>query len=237
MGVGKYKDSTIILPTGLNASNAISDKHGDAGRMTNQTDRPYRKNVAKQGLIYMGGQELEVLIKNYSISGLLAELTGEHQYVEVKDIYQAISNCPVLDFYIPEMRMSGEVDVVRVDIEGPRILMALNFKYVSHDADHSLYQRKVYRKLMSATGKILLDDLFIEFETINVSIDGLMIRLLDTVEVSAGAITAFQFRQLNLEGAVKVVWVEYLDDTTLLGLEYIHMKKTLIEGIPVFAKR
>ncbi|MEQ1622122.1 MAG: PilZ domain-containing protein [Methylococcales bacterium] len=205
--------------------------------MTNQTDRPYRKNVAKQGLIYMGGKELEVLIKNYSISGLLAELTGEHQYLEVKDIYQAISNCPVLDFYIPEMRMSGEVDVVRVDIEDSRILMALNFKYVSHDVDQCLYQRKAYRKLMSATGKILLEDIFIDFETINVSIDGLMIRLLDNVEVNAGTITAFRFRQLGLEGAVKVVWVEHADGTTLLGLEYIRMSRTQIEGIPVFAKR
>jgi hypothetical protein len=90
---------------------------------------------------------------------------------------------------------------------------------------------------MSATGKILLEDIFIEFETVNVSIEGLMIRLLDTIDVKEGTITAFQFRHLDLEGAVKVVWVDHPEKSiTLLGLEYIHMEKTHIEGIPVFAR-
>lgn len=202
--------------------------------MTNQAERPYRKNLADHGLIYMGGEEREIVIKNLSLTGLLAELSCEHQPLEISDIYHAISASPVLDFYLPELRLAGEVEVVRVDVEGSHILMALTFKYVSHDIDNLLYKRKAYRKMMTAPGKILLDSGFIEFETVNVSVEGLMIRLNEVVELSVGTTTAFQFKRLDLEGTVNVIWIERDESSTLIGLQYMHMEKTHIEGIPRF---
>ncbi|MDP3902545.1 MAG: PilZ domain-containing protein [Methylococcaceae bacterium] len=205
--------------------------------MINQENRPYRKSLAEHGLIYLGGEEREVVIKNISLTGLLVELFCEDEPLEIKDIYNAIAASPVLDFYLPELRLAGEVDVVRVDIEESHILMALAFKYVSHDVDNLLYRRKAYRKMMTAPGKILIDGDFTEFETVNVSVDGFMIRINKDIEVPVNAVTTFQFKLLDLEGAVKVIWIDRGESSTLMGLQYMHMEKTHIQGIPVFARR
>jgi hypothetical protein len=206
--------------------------------MTIQEERPYRKSLAGNGLIYLGGEEREIVVKNLSLTGFLAELHCEDASLEISDIYQAIATgSPVLDFYLSEMRLAGEVEVVRVDLEESHILMALTFKYVSHDIDNLLYKRKAYRKIMSAPGKILLDGNFTEFETVNVSVEGLMIKLDKIVDVQVEQITAFQFKRLDLEGAVKVIWVDPGESSTLIGLQYLHMEKVHIEGIPEFARR
>jgi len=205
--------------------------------MINQEKRPYRKSLAEHGLIYLGGEEREVVIKNISLTGLLVELFCEDEPIEIKDIYNAIAASPVLDFYLPELRLAGEVDVVRVDIEESHILMALAFKYVSHDVDNLLYKRKAYRKMMTAPGKILIDGDFTEFETVNVSVEGFMIRINKNIEVAVDAVTTFQFKILDLEGAVKVIWIDRGESSTLMGLQYMHMEKTHIQGIPVFARR
>jgi len=205
--------------------------------MTNQAERPYRKNLTEHGLIYMGGEEHDVIVKNLSLTGVLAELCCANEPPEISDIYHAISASPVLDFYLPELRLAGEVEVVRVDVEGSHILMALTFKYVSHDVDNLLYKRKAYRKMMTAPGKILLDGGFIEFATVNVSVEGLMIRLNKAVDLNVGTITAFQFKRLDLEGAVQVIWIECDESSTLIGLQYMHMEKTHVAGIPEFVPR
>ena len=37
-------------------------------------NRPYRKKLMSQGLIYMGEEEQEITIKDLSLTGVLAEL-------------------------------------------------------------------------------------------------------------------------------------------------------------------
>jgi len=39
----------------------------------------------------------------------------------------------MIDLYLPEMRLNGEAEVVRADMEGDRIMLALEFKNISYD--------------------------------------------------------------------------------------------------------
>lgn len=197
--------------------------------------RPYRKNLATYGLIYMGGEEWSVTIKNLSITGLLAELNSKPGYENVKNIYKLISMSTMVDLYLPEMRLAGDAEVVRVDMDDDHIFIALEFKQISHDVDDLLYKRKAYRKNITTPGYILLDGQYLEFTTINVSADGLMILLAETIAIEEGVITVFEFEQLDLEGQVKVMWVDHNTDTgTLIGLQYMYMVNTVINGIPRF---
>ncbi len=133
----------------------------------------------------------------------------------------------MIDLYLPEMRLAGEAEVVRVDMHEDHILLALEFRNVAYDVDNQLYKRKVYRKNMSAPGKILLNGEYREFTTVNVSVDGLMVNLAEAIDVKAGDITVFEFEQLGLDGEIKVIWAERTaDGGTLLGLQYVHMEKT-----------
>ncbi|MDP3589459.1 MAG: PilZ domain-containing protein [Methylobacter sp.] len=199
-------------------------------------NRSYRKNLMSRGLIYMGGEEQEIIIKDLSLTGVLAELKCDHNR-DAKEIFNMLSASTTIDLYLPEIRLAGEAEVVRVDMHEGQILLALEFRNVAYDVDNQLYKRNVHRKNMAAPGKILLNGEYREFTTVNVSVDGLMVNLAEAIDVKAGDVTVFEFDQLGLDGEIKVIWAERTaNDGTLLGLQYVHMEKTAIKGIPRFAR-
>jgi len=198
-------------------------------------NRPYRKKLMSKGLIYMGGEEQEITIKDLSITGALAELKSFGR--EAKDIFNMLSESTLIDLYLPEMRLAGEVEVVEVNMHEDYLSISLEFRNVTHDVDNQLYKRKVYRKNMVAPGKILLNGEYRDFTTVNVSVDGLMIKLDESIDVKPGEVTVFEFERLGLDGEIKVIWVERSANAgTLMGLQYVHMEKTEIKGIPRFAR-
>jgi len=198
-------------------------------------NRPYRKKLMSKGLIYMGGDEQEITIKDLSLSGVLAELKSSGK--DAKAIFNLLKESTLIDLYLPEMRLAGEVEVVRVDMHEDHLALALEFRNVSYDIDNQLYKRKVYRKNMVAPGKILLNGEYRDFTTVNVSVDGLMIRLEEFIDIKPGEVTIFEFERLGLDGEIKVIWVEHPANVgTLMGLQYVHMEKTEIKGIPRFAR-
>lgn len=199
-------------------------------------NRSYRKNLMSHGLIYMGGEEQEITIKDISLTGVLAELKCD-QGRDAKQIFNMLSASTTIDLYLPEIRLAGEAEVVRVDMQDGQILLALEFRNVAYDVDNQLYKRHVHRKNMTAPGKILLNGEYREFTTVNVSVDGLMVNLAEAIDVKAGDVTVFEFDQLGLDGEIKVIWAERTASAgTLLGLQYVHMEKTAIKGIPRFAR-
>jgi hypothetical protein len=140
-----------------------------------------------------------------------------------------------IEVYLPEMRLAGEAEVVRADMEDGQILLALEFTNIAYDIEKDLNKRKVYRKNMSSPGKIFLNGEYCDFNTVNVSVEGLMICLNETIAVEVGTVTEFEFKQLALEGQIKVIWVDPIsDDRTLMGLQYIYLKNNTIKGIPRF---
>jgi hypothetical protein len=204
--------------------------------MNLELNRPYRKNLMSHGLIYMGEEEHRITIKNLSITGVLAKLNSNREDIDIKYIFNSLLVSTIVDLYLPEMRLAGEVEVVRADIEDGDILLALEFKNIAYDIDNNLNKRKAYRKNMPGPGKILLNGEYHVFNTVNVSVEGLMICLFKTISVEVGTITRFEFKQLDLEGEIKVIWLDPVpDDRTLIGLQYLHMEKNTIKGIPRFA--
>lgn len=199
-------------------------------------NRSYRKKLTSYGLIYLGGEELEVEVKNLSITGLLAELEGNDAAMEIEDVFHAIELSAVIDIYLPEMRLAGEAEITRADMDDGKVCLALEFRNLTYDVSNLLYKRKAYRKNMTAPGQIMFDGKRHQFFTRNVSVGGLTIMLNDRVVVRQGSTTVFDFKKLNLRGEVKVVWVEYIDESfTLMGLQYLHMETENICGIPRFS--
>ncbi len=197
--------------------------------------RYYRQNVATHGLIYLAGTELTIKIKNLSITGMLVVLEKNEVIHDVKDIFDAIRPSSIVDFYIPDMLLEGEAELVRVDMIDEGLYLALDFSNLSYNVDNQLYQRKAYRKNMTAPGQIVIADRKYSFETKNVSVDGLMILLNETIEVEPGIKTIFDFPQLKLRGVVKVVWVEHLaEGGAMMGLHYEQIQKRQADSIPRF---
>jgi len=205
--------------------------------MYSDLDRPCRKNLPSHGLIYMGEEEQEITIINISITGVLAELNSNKNDIDVKDIFNLLLTSTLIDLYLPEMRLAGEAEVVWVDVNNDHILLALEFKNIAFDIDKNLNKRKAYRKNMPDPGRILLNGEYHDFNTVNVSVEGLMIRLAEAISVEEGTVTRFEFKRLELNGKVEVIWSDLTsDDETLMGLQYVNINADKIKGIPRFAQ-
>jgi hypothetical protein len=203
--------------------------------MSVHVKRPYRKNLASYGLIFMGGEEYSITVRNISLTGVLVKINQKQNQNDLNRIYKEVLASSIIDMYIPTLRLAGETEAVRVDIEDDYLLLALEFKNVSYDIDRVLYKRKAYRKSIVAPGLILLDGVYREFFSVNASVDGLMIRLAERLSIENGLVTVFEFKQLEVEGEITVIWVEHISATeTLVGLQYLHIGKTPIKGVPRF---
>jgi hypothetical protein len=196
--------------------------------------RPYRKNLTSNGSIYMGGEKKTVTIKNMSITGALAELDSKQDYENTRDIYKTLSASTIIDVYLPELRLVGNAEVVRVDMDDERTLIAMEFKCISHNEGNRPYKRKHHREYMAVPGRIFLNGEYCAFTTVNVSAGGLMILLDGTTAVEEGLTTVFDFEQMELEGRIKVMWVDRITDAgTIIGLQYLYTVNAAMDGIPV----
>ncbi|MGR9051193.1 MAG: PilZ domain-containing protein [Gammaproteobacteria bacterium] len=198
--------------------------------------RHYRKKLTSHGLIYLGGEELEITLSNVSVSGMLAELEVNETYNNIETLFNTVKLSPIVDIYLQEMRLMGEAEIVRADLVDERIFLAMEFRNITHDVDNLIYERQAYRKSLSAPGLIILNGERYHFQTVNVSVDGLMIRMSEHIEVEEGTVAAFDFKRLDLLGEVKIIWVEHDETGTLMGLQYNYLEKTFVSGIPRFSR-
>ena len=206
--------------------------------MYSTLDRPRRTNLVSEGFIYMGEEEHKITVKNLSISGVLAQLNTDREDIDIKYVFNQLLVSTVIDLYLPEMRLVGDVEVVRGDMEEGHILLALEFKNIAFDIDKDLNKRKVYRKNMPDSGKILLNGQYYNFTSVNVSVDGLMICLPESIAVEVGTISRFEFKRLELEGEIKMIWGDLISDgRTLIGLQYVHLDKNALKKIPRFSQQ
>ena len=206
--------------------------------MYSTLDRPRRTSLVSEGFIYMGEEEHKITVKNLSINGVLAQLNTDREDIDIKYVFNQLLVSTVIDLYLPEMRLVGDVEVVRGDMEEGHILLALEFKNIAFDIDKDLNKRKVYRKNMPDSGKILLNGQYYNFTSVNVSVDGLMICLPEAIAVEVGTITRFEFKRLELEGEIKMIWGDLISDgRTLIGLQYVHLDKNALKKIPRFSQQ
>lgn len=205
--------------------------------MDSKKERSYRKNLKLKGLIYFGREELEIIVKNLSLTGMFVELATNTNNHDIKSIFNTLKLSTNLDLYIPEMRLAGEVEVIRVDVHKEKVLLALDYKNLSFDVDPFLYNRKAYRKNLPGPGWILLNGEHHQFNAVNVSVDGLMIRIDKIIDPEVGTTAVFEFKQLELNGEIKIIWIEHpADNETLIGLQYLNLENKSINGIPRFSK-
>jgi len=205
--------------------------------MNSKIKRSYRKNLKLHGFIYFGEQEQNIIVKNLSITGLLAELQNnpEGPAATIDELFEILKGSTLVDLFLPEINLTGEAEVIRVDMLKDSLLIALEFKTLSFENDNLLYSRKEYRKKMQGSGRILLNGHYHEFNMVNVSFLGLMIQLNEKMEIKEDTITVFSFKPLELSGDVRVIWLEHLPNgETLMGLQFLDIESTVIKGLPRF---
>ncbi|WP_458027279.1 PilZ domain-containing protein [Methylomonas sp. MgM2] len=198
--------------------------------------RAYRKKLRSEGLIYLGFEEHRIQVVNLSLTGLLAEFKAAASVNGVKDIFQSIQVSPVVDIYLPDLRMAGEAEVVRAESTEQGLQIAIEFRNISYDVENLLYNRRAYRKNMTAPGQISVGETVYAFNTENVSVDGIMAHIQGRITVETGSAVHFSFKHLDLQGEAEVVWTEIGEQSTLLGLKYLYLERDSIPGVPRFLR-
>ena len=196
----------------------------------------FRKSLAAKGLIFLAGEEMEITVRDISITGVFAELPANTRLPDIDAFFKAINPSAIIDIFLMELQLAGEAEVIRVELKKGIFFIGVEFRDISYDAEDIPYKRKVYRKIMSELGTIFIDGKRCNFCTKNVSVDGLMIRIPGKVAAKKGMVVKFDFSNLDLKGEIQVIWFEYDENGgTLMGLKYMHLEKA-IEGFPRFAR-
>jgi hypothetical protein len=204
--------------------------------MNSASKRSYRKKLITNGLVYINGEEQEVFVVNISMTGVLVQLSCEIYSSDTDSSFNDSLIATTIDFYLPQLRLAGTAEINRVTKDERHVTLALKFKDITYNIDSLLYKRRVYRKNMTVPGRILLNNEQYNFYTVNVSVEGLMIRLEKTVVIAEGVTTSFEFKDLSLKGEVQVAWIDFdIEGNTLVGLKYINMNTDAIKGIPRFS--
>lgn len=198
--------------------------------------RAYRKRLSCDGLIYLGFEEHKIRVINLSLTGLLAEFKQDTSVNGIKDIFESIRVSPIVDIYLPDIRIAGEAEVVRAEAKEEGLQIAIEFRNLSYDVDNLLYNRRAYRKNMTAPGQIIIEDTVYAFNTENVSVDGIMAHIQAKVEVATGMVVHFSFKHLELQGEGEVMWAEQGPHSTLIGLKYLRLERDSIPGVPHFVR-
>ncbi len=193
--------------------------------------------MAAKGLIYFAEEELQITVRNVSLSGLFAEIDVRETIKDVEDLLHGFSQSPLIDIVLEEMNLAGEAEVVRAEHAEGKIMIGLEFRNITYGIKDHLYKRKYYRKGLTGPGNIVLNGKNYHFTSYNVSVAGLMIYLPKRIPVKRGSVTKFEFPMLGLKGQVKVMWTNYdAKGGTLLGLQYVYMERSNFKGIPRFLR-
>jgi hypothetical protein len=191
-------------------------------------DRPYRKRINSHGWMYVGGESKEITVKNISITGALVQLNTQNEVPDKKHTLQNLAVSKSIDFYLPHLQLSGEAKVVRVDTtDDKQLLLAMEFQNIAYTTDKPVFNRKSYRKEVSMPGQLLVEEQPLDFVTVDISLEGLKIRVPEELDIEPGAVIPFQLSEANVKGLVKVVWAAHGEaHETLMGLQYVTPKKT-----------
>jgi len=167
--------------------------------------RPYRKNLSSQGLISIDDLQQAVTVKNISLTGALAELQN---HTDSDDLLLVLEHSTKLEIQIPDLKLKGQAEIVRIVNTQNQIALGLKFKKLWLNSDVVQQNRKSYRKKLTLPGEILIQGNYQGFVSVNVSQDGMMIHVAKTVQIAPGEVTKFRFKQMGVEGEFKIIWVD-----------------------------
>lgn len=191
----------------------------------NLNNRIARDKVTYSGQICLGSVEYQVRIIDVSLNGLLAELDYDTLIPDYQDLRQALQNLPVIDLFLPELKVAGEANIVRLETIKSGFQLGIEFKHLSYHIDPLMFKRRVYRKNLGIAGQININDRDYNFLTEGISLSGMTVRIIGRVDDQTGSTCHFTFKQLDLQGEGQIIWLDRDYNSTLLGLQFVQKSK------------
>jgi c-di-GMP-binding flagellar brake protein YcgR len=192
--------------------------------MNSHIKRNYRKKLCSRGFIHFNGIKTPIILRNISLSGVLVDINtydGEHSEMLLKNLTE---HCKV-DINLPEIKMSAEAELVRVENHNSHLLLGLKFINALQNPNKPEYERKSFRKKLIVPGELVVNDQSVAFETVNISTGGMMLFIKDDITIEVDTVAAFDVNALNLSGELKIVWLKAKPPLGIaIGVEFLDLE-------------
>ena len=189
-----------------------------------QERKEYRKKFASSGRIYIAGEELDFTSYDVSVKGMRIELIPGRLTTQAEDINLLMKEITVAEIYVEELMMTGEVDITWVNTEDDKIVMGLEFREVIYNAYKLWRKRKYFRKAVQESGRLIIDDIVLEFECRDFSIDGMQLYIKNFDTVKVGHVVKLVSEERNVKALAKIIWInEDEEGGASLGLRYLQL--------------
>jgi c-di-GMP-binding flagellar brake protein YcgR len=200
--------------------------------MDSQIKRNYRKKLCSRGFIHFNGIKTPIILRNISLTGVLVDINtydGAHSEMLLKNLTE---HCEV-DIKLPEMNMSAEAELMRVENHNSHLLLGLKFINAVQNPNKPDYERKAFRKKLTVPGELVVNDQSVAFETVNISTGGMMLFIKDDISIEANSVVAFNVDALNLSGELKIVWLKPKPPLGIaIGVEFLDLESKRIKHYP-----
>ncbi len=200
--------------------------------------RDTRNEYISLGQVFIAGELLDFVSFNISATGILVEVMPGTFLTTVEDFEKLIRENSTVEFFVKDLMFTGEATIVRVFEQNEAIHLGLEFRDVLYNATRLWHKRRYYRKQRTIPGIMIIND-FVEilFETIDISIGGVMLKIVDnnaeaardsaSVNLTAGQVVKVIIKELNLKAIAEIVWIDN-GSIQQLGLKYLQKE----EGLP-----
>jgi len=200
--------------------------------MDSHIKRNYRKKLCSRGFIHFNGIKTPIILRNISLSGALVDInTYDAAYSEM--LLQNLTEHCEVDIKLPEINMSAEAELVRVENHNSHLLLGLKFINAVQNPNEPQHERKSFRKKLTAPGELVVNDQSIPFETVNISTGGMMLFIKDDLNIEVNTVAPFNVSALNLSGELKIVWLKPKPPLGIaIGVEFLDLESKRIKHYP-----
>ena len=188
-----------------------------------QNRKEYRKNFTSSGQLYVAGELLNFNSYDVSVKGILVEILPGSLLTEVSDFEALLKEDNLAEIYVKDLMLTGETEIAWVKQDNEKILLGLEFRDVMSNAVKLWRKRRYYRSNSKFSGYLIVDEKRIDFEGINVSTDGIGLKL-DQISstLKPGCVVKLMVNGLDVKGIGKVIWVNVTgEEACVLGLRYL----------------
>lgn len=199
-----------------------------------------RKTFTSLGQLYIAGELLDFISYDISVTGILVEILPGMFLTSAEDFENLLKENCTTQFFVKDLMFTGEAEVVRVCKQNDSIMLGLEFRDVIYNAKRLWHRRRYYRKPKGVSGVMIInDDRKVFFESIDISMGGVMLQLMDEptdaadgvkvagVGLIAGSLKVGQvvkilMKELNIKAIAEIVWIGN-ESTTRMGLKYLQV--------------
>lgn len=183
-----------------------------------------RKTFNSSGQLYIAGELLNFIGYDISVKGIQVEILPGLFLSEAEDFEKLMQENTRAEIFVKDLMLTGEADIVWVQKNATSIMLGLAFREVIYNAEKLWHKRRYYRKYKKANGLMHCKEIErrVQFESINISTDGIMIHLTERIDytLQPGMIVQLCSTELALNALAKIAWVDKQTQSTL-GLKYL----------------